>query len=283
MTFEVSENATSMQKHKRELLFYMDDSGSRDPDRKPNLKNHEPNWFALGGVVVDSVSKREIEASFDDFRNRWSLPNDTPLRSYNIRNRTDGFRWLNKLDSGKLEEFFSDLTQLIISSPIIVLACVVDRPGYNARYAPQYGQRRWSLCKTAFNIAVERAAKLALEREARMRVFVERSDPKTEDHMKGYFDHMRSHGLPFDGGTSAKYKPLEQAQLKHALLEFSVRTKSSTLMQLADLVLWPVCRGGYHPDDRAFRQLVENKKLLDALCTESNGLFGNKYFCFPPS
>lgn len=270
-----------MQKHKNELLFYMDDSGSRDPDRKPDLQNKEPDWFALGGLIVNATQKAEIENSMDYFRAKWSQLGETPLRSYNIRNRNGGFGWLSGLTQDIQTEFYDDLTRLIIESPIVVVACVVHRPGYNARYLAQYGQRRWSLCKTAFNIAVERAAKFALHKEARMRVFVERTDPKTESRMKSYFDHMRSNGLPFNESNSAKYNPLTNIQLKSALLEFGVRTKSSKLMQLADLVLWPACRGGYDANDRNYRTLREGHKLLDIHCTEENGLQGIKYSCFP--
>jgi len=51
-------------------------------------------------------------------------------------------------------------------------------------------------------------------------------------------------------------------------------------MQLADLVLWPICRGRYSPEDRAYDLLKSNRKLLDAHCTEDNGLLGIKYSCF---
>lgn len=270
-----------MQKHKNELLFYMDDSGSRDPDRKPDLQNKEPDWFALGGLIVDVTQKAAVEDRIDNFRAKWDQVGEAPLRSYNIRNRNGGFGWLGGLTKEIQNEFYGDLTQLIIESPIVVLACVVHRPGYNARYLAQYRQRRWSLCKTAFNIAVERAAKFALHHEARMRVFVERSDIKTESRMKSYFDDMRSKGLPFNESNSAKYRPLTNVQLKSALLEFGVRTKSSKLMQLADLVLWPACRGGYDTNDRNYKALKDNHKLLDMLCTEENGLQGIKYSCFP--
>ena len=54
-----------------------------------------------------------------------------------------------------------DLTSMLTSIPVIGLACVIDRPGYDARYREQYGRNQWQLCKTACSIAVERAAKQA--------------------------------------------------------------------------------------------------------------------------
>lgn len=270
-----------MQKHKRELLFYMDDSGSRDLDRKPDPHNKEPNWFALGGVIVDADSKASVDARLNELRAKWPQLAETPLRSYNIRNKKDGFRWLATAEPAVQSAFYNDLTQVIVESPIVVAACVIHRPGYNERYLPQYGQRRWSLCKTAFNIAVERAAKYALHQDARMRVYVERSDKEAEARLKGYFNDLRSTGLPFNSATSAKYQPLTEAHLKYALLEFQVKTKSSQLMQLADLLLWPTCQGGYRPDDQNYCTLRKHNKLLDAHCTDENGLLGIKYSCFP--
>jgi hypothetical protein len=46
-------------------------------------------------------------------------------------------------------------------APALGLACVIDRPDYNHRYKEKYADERWSLCKTAFTIAVERASDIA--------------------------------------------------------------------------------------------------------------------------
>lgn len=270
-----------MQRHAREIHFYIDDSGSRDPDRRPKVNGNEPDWFGLGGVLVDASDKSKIEDAIGGLKTKWPQIGATPLRSYDIRNAKGGFRWLAELDAGMRGDFFQDLTRLITEAPLIVTACVVHRPGYNERFLEKYGPRRWKLCRTAFHISVERAAKYALWSNAKLRVFVERSDKPTEAQFKEYFDTMRSDGLPFDGGTSAKYLPLTAADLHRTLFEFRVKTKESQLMQLADLTLWPVCRGGYNSEDRSYAALRDNAKLLDAHCTAENALFGVKYSCFP--
>ncbi|UUZ67377.1 DUF3800 domain-containing protein [Polaromonas sp. P2-4] len=269
---------TELQK---ELHFYVDDSGSRDPDRKPTSSQHEPNWFALGGVLVDPSDKERIDARITGFRSQWPQIENRPFRSYDIRHKTDRFAWLNSLSQAQQACFFDGLTELMLELPITALACVIDRPGYNQRYMNEYGQRRWKLCKTAFNIAVERAAKFAVHHEARLRVFVERSDKPTETQFKQYFNEMRNTGQPFDAIRSAKYKPLSANVLHKTLFEFRIKTKESYVMQLADLMLWPMCKGGYSADDRVYKLLVENGKLLDAHCTVENGLEGIKYSCFP--
>jgi hypothetical protein len=57
---------------------------------------------------------------------------------------------------------FTDISRFLSTIAVSGLACVVDRPGYDARYRDKYGRRLWHLCQTAFSIVVERAAKFAL-------------------------------------------------------------------------------------------------------------------------
>ena len=265
---------------KAECHFYIDDSGSRDPDRNRTARVTDPDWFALGGVLIDQANEGAAKALIDDFRARWPEMRDQPFRSYDIRHKVERFRWLAGASAKRQKEFMEELTSLIMTLPIHVLACVVNRPGYNGRYMSEYGPRRWKLCRTAFNIVVERAAKVAIHRGARLRVYAERSDRITEAHFKEYFDTMRTEGLPFNAANSEKYRPLPPDLLRSTLFEFRIKGKESPLMQFADLVLWPVCRGGYDKTDRAYEALVKAGKLIDAHCTEENGLMGVKYSCF---
>lgn len=259
--------------------FYMDDSGSRDPDRSRAKDAGHVDWFGMGGVIIRESDIPVIEERVGQFRTRWPNP-DAPLHSWEIRHHKKGFLWLRDTSDAKRRRFMSELTDMICSFPIIVHATVVDRPGYNKRYLEAYGPRRWSLCRTAFKIAVERAAKFAASEAARLRVYVERSDKPCEQRLRGYFDSLRVEGTPFSAENSAKYSPMPREQLAHTLLEFGVKTKQSVPMQLADLALWPVCNGKYHPNNLALASLAKSGRLLDARCTSDNGLFGIKYSCF---
>lgn len=258
----------------------MDDSGSRDPDKHPKPESQEPNWFALGGVLIDAADKDACDSAIVKFRESWPSIGESPLHSYEIRNKSLGFRWLNTLPEEELNRFYSEISDLVTSLPIIVAGCVVHRPGYNNKYMQQYGQRRWKLCRTAFSIAVERAAKYAAHHQGRLRVFVERTDKKTEAQFRGYYDHLKESGPPFDEGRSSKYSPLQSDALASTLYEFAVKTKKSDLMQLADLCLWPICTGGYNHANKAYAVLQKAGKLLDHHCTQDNGLLGIKYSCF---
>lgn len=233
----------------------------------------------MGGVIVREEDVPLIEARVQEFRARWPHP-EAPLHSWEIRTRKDGFVWLRTVSETKYLRFMAELTDLMCSLPIVVHATVVDRPGYNKRYMQEYGPRRWSLCRTAFKIAVERAAKFAKSEGARLRVHVEQSDRPNERRLKEYFDTLRAEGLPFKPDTSAKYAPMAAEELRATLLEFRVKTKASIPTQIADLALWPVCKGKYHPDNIALIALTEAGKLLDAKCLPDSGLLGIKYSCF---
>lgn len=259
--------------------FYMDDSGSRDPDRSRGKDIGTVDWFGMGGIIVREPDHQLIDKQVTEFRSRWPNP-AAPLHSWEIRNSKKGFEWLRDTSNAKRGRFLGELTDLMCSLPIIVHATVVDRPGYNRRYVAEYGPRRWSLCRTAFKIAVERAAKFAASEGVRLRVYVERSDKVTEHRLRGYFDNLREEGAPFKADTSAKYRPMRADQLARTLMEFGVKTKSSIPMQIADLALWPVCKGKYQPENVAMISLTRSGRLLDARCTTENGLFGIKYSCF---
>ena len=179
-----------------------------------------------------------------------------------------------------MNAFMTDVTTLITSQPLTAIGAIVDRPGYNARYA-HYGRARWSLCKTTFMVLVERAAKFARRYNCRLRVYVEKSDQKTDRRIKGYYDELRLTGQPFNGPNSAQYQPLSAADFGSTLYEFRTKNKTSPLMQLADLILWPICIGGYDPANRSYRALRDTNVLIDTKIDESEiRTMGVKYSCW---
>lgn len=262
--------------------FYVDDSGSPNPNHESKPQNHSLDWFALGGILIDEDHLSDAEARYQTFRDRWPELGGAPLHSYEIRNRSGAFRWLDDSKS-TWQRFMDDTTSLMLDLNYYGLACVVDRPGYNVRYKGVYGDRRWLMCKTAFTISVERAAKYARHHNARLRVHVERSNKDVERKLRGYYDELRTNGLPFDKESSAKYTPLSADQLKETLFEFQLKPKATRLMQIADLALWPMCQGGYDPGHRSYQVLKKSGKLLDAVCNTTDDLHGIKYSCFESS
>jgi hypothetical protein len=165
--------------------------------------------------------------------------------------------------------------------PVNVLACVVDRPGYNARYAALYGKDRWSICKTAFPIIAERAVKYAVLHDGRVRLFVERSDKTSEGLLRDYYNTLRRDGMPFTNGGDAKYKPLNASVMKSRLYDPKFKHKSSPMVQLADLMLYPICKGAYEPTYRPLQLLRDRGKLIEAVLPQDLlRTAGSKYSCF---
>ncbi|NJK31880.1 MAG: DUF3800 domain-containing protein [Deltaproteobacteria bacterium] len=256
--------------------LYMDDSGTRHPDRHLNLAANRPDWFALGGVLVRDDDEAVCRTMYQEFCERWSI--DYPLHSEEIRNHKKNFRWLGN-DQEKRFEFLTDLQHMLLNMPLLGMACVIDRCGYHRRYDLRYGRQKWSLCRSAFAIAVERASKFAREDGRKLDVYVERSDRKTDERIENYFRELKRSGHPFDPTNASKYTPLDQVSFRDTLYDLKMKSKTSPMMQIADLYLYPMCKGGYDQTYRPYSALVESRKLLDHHVSDPAAL-GIKYYCF---
>ncbi len=110
---------------------------------------------------------------------------------------------------------------------------------------------------------------------------IERGDKKTDGTIQNYYKQLKSKGMPFAADTSERYGPLSQEQFSDTLYEFRTKAKSSKLTQLADLYLWPMAIGGYDPENRTYKSLMNDKKIVDALLqAEAIPHLGCKYSCF---
>lgn len=261
------------------LNFYLDDSGTRCPDRQNTQNTASKDWFSLGGVLIRESDEADARQKYDSFCELWDIT--SPLHSNEIRHKSGRFQWLRRLSEKEHNKFLGSLERLLLGIPVIGLACVIDRPGYNHRYKPLYGRRRWSLCKTAFSIAVERAAKFAAIQGLKLRVLPERCTAKDDRKLKEYYDGLKSGAAPFDQERSRKYFPLTAKDYREILYEFRPKNKTSPLMQVADLYLWPMCMGGYDKTNRPFLALIGNGRLMDCVCGSEEKLYlGIKYSCF---
>jgi hypothetical protein len=258
----------------------MDDSGTRHPDYDPGKRAaHGYDWFALGGILINEAHEHYARALHSLFCKEWKIT--YPIHSVEVRARNERFLWLEKLSGSEREKFYESLYQLMKAVPVVGLACVIDRPGYNHRYREKYGRQRWSLCKSAFNIAVERAAKYARESKCRLRVAPERCNKPEDRMLKSYYDELRVQGPPFAAETSEKYQPLTSAEFRETLYEFRPKAKTSPMAQLADLYLWPICMGGYRSDNRPYKRLIEDGKLIECQIPEGDkAVLATKYYCF---
>lgn len=258
--------------------LYIDDSGTRNPDRNPHGKQFK-DWFALGGILVKEEDEPTVEGLHAKFCSTWNI--DYPLHSYDIREKTARFSWLGKLNGTEFSKFMSDLSELLTSIPVIGHACVIDRSGYQARYREKYGRQTWMLCQTAFGVICERSAKLAINEKRKLRVYPERGDKSVDRRVQNYYAALRLEGMPFAKATSDKYGPLTANQLKDTLYDLKFKSKTSALAQLADLYLYPIARGGYDATYLPYKMLREKKRLIDDLLpTDELESRGIKYSCF---
>ena len=106
--------------------------------------------------------------------------------------------WLRSLEETTQSKFYEAVYQLMRAAPVTGIACVVDRPGYNHRYLAKYEQEPWLLCKTAFSVIVERAAKHARQLGRRLRVAPERCNKPEDRLLKDYYAALKTKGMPFE-------------------------------------------------------------------------------------
>lgn len=262
-----------------EVFLFFDDTGSREPDHvEPEKRRDGMDCFGLGGILINEEDIDALFKAHKDFCSKWGI--DYPLHSSPIRGGRGKFGWLKQPEASF--EFLTELEQFLISLPVIGIAAVIDRPGYVARYKKKYDGKPWLMCKTACTILIERAAKYADSQERHLRVFFEGAGPAEDGDIKNYVRAMKKGGMPFDGERSKNYGGLSAEDLKRIIRsEPRERTKKTPMIQIADLYLYPMAKGGYDPEYRPYEILLKHKKLIDALLTEDERkLLGIKYSCF---
>lgn len=261
---------------KGDFALYLDESGSPKPD-----PNDSARFFAMGGVLIERSNEDTIKTLVADFKSRWHIADEIPLHASEIRSRKKRFAWLGKLSEKDQALFMEDLAKTIISCPMIVHACIVSRDGYLKRYLDKYGENTWEMMKSAFSIAVERAAKYAALKDGSLMVYFESAGKKEDTLLKQYFKELRSQGHPFDTTKASKYSPLSTGELSKLLRGIDSKKKSNPVMQLADLCLYPVIQGKEQPDNKAFLALKDANLLVDCYLEPNQlGDLGIKYYCF---
>src|SRR5437667_6028859 len=95
----------------RILNFYMDDSGTRAPNRKPLLfDSGKYEFFALGGVLVKEEDEGGVRKAHADLCDRWSI--SYPLHSVEIRHSSRAFSWLER-ETDEYQRFMKDISRFL--------------------------------------------------------------------------------------------------------------------------------------------------------------------------
>lgn len=273
-----------MQSDRKTYFLFVDDSGSPCPDKNQTSRSDGLDAFALGGFLICEDHVEQVKELHKNFMisQKLECPDGNfkyHLHSTKIRCKKGHFEWL-KCDE-RAAEFYAGLDRLISSLPIVVHACVVDRPNYRQRYENAY-QDKWQICRSAYQILIERAVKFVRSVGGnKLIVHVEKTGRKEDDKIQGYQDILRTVGMEFSAINSLAYSPIKNELLAEFLNKKIIfQTKDSRLMQIADLVLYPVIKGGYDTNYPPYKLLVDRQLIIDTHVADVNSL-GIKYYCFP--
>lgn len=265
-----------------QYILYLDDTGTRHLDKLAATANQHPQWFSLGGLLIAQQDEEAVKAEYDALFQAWPAMTP-PLHITDMQARRKGFTWLEKLPPQEQARFWTSYCDFLGRLPVAATACVIHRPGYLARgYGSRSGDAKWNLCRTAFNIVVERAAKVVAQRGGRLRVKYEGSDPKADQFIKGYWALLKNgNGLQFDQQNSAKYQPIDPQALAAVLIDLERKDKRSKLMQIADTYVYALARGRYEPNFHLHEALRRHGRVIDDQVDPSDAMIlGVKYSCF---
>lgn len=266
-----------------ELIFYMDETGNRRPDQKPDRGRERRDWFGFGGVLINREDKAEAHEKWQAMVDAWRILH--PFHISDMLSETKKWSWLSRITEERRSDFWRDYRKFLSNAPVIGHACIINRPGYVARgYLEKHGADRWLLCRTAFDIAVERAAKYARSVDCKLSVVCEGA--AGYDHIvRGYFDDLKSNGLGFAEGASDKYGPLTQGEFAETLGSFETKGKASRLLQVADSYIYAIARGKYDQRFHLWRELRDHRRIINFQLGEADLIkaMGVKYSCFDPT
>lgn len=262
------------------ITYYMDETGNRQPDKKPDTSRVGRDWFGLGGFLIRKEDEDTAKALHRVMAEKWDIK--VPFHFTDMQAEKKGFAWLGRLSQRERDDFWRDYKEFLSSVPALGTACIIDRPGYVARgYLEMYGKSKWLLCRSAFDITVERAVKYAVSVGAKLDIVFE-SDVSINATVKGYFANLKANGLAFDAGNSAKYQPLAADVFAATLGTIERKDKSSRLLQIADSYIYAIARQKYDRTFGVFRQLRDAGRIINFALADTDSIraMGIKYYCF---
>lgn len=266
-----------------ELTFYMDETGNRHPDKKSDASRTGRDWFGFGGYLIKREDEPYAKQLREELANRWAVKD--PFHITDMLSEKKRFAWLGRSTQKQRSQFWNEYRDFLSTIPAIGLACIIDRPGYVARgYLEKYGNDRWLLCRSAFDIAVERAVKFAQSHNRKLRIIFE-SDPSLNSTVIDYFDNLKANGLAFDKDNSEKYAPLPQEVFASVLSTIEYKPKSNALLQIADSYIYALARGKYNRKFHIWREIRDRQRVMDfTLGGNADAIrsMGVKYYCFDP-
>jgi hypothetical protein len=270
---DVIENAKSGTSY----ALYVDDIGSGTPGTRDEFA-----YFGLGGVIVNRSEEAAIRRLIRQFKGEWTIDEKTPLHGAEIRTMKDRFHWLSKLPKEDLVRFKTGIMELVMSMPIIVHGCIVDRERYYNRFYKTYERSTWNMRKSAAAILLERSVKFVRSVGGNsLSVYFELCGNAEDNIFKTAYTELRDQGHPFNKANAEKYAPLDATEAAGLLSEKPFgRKKDNELLQVADLCLFPLATSRNGKPNKAFERFMSDKKLVDTLVGDSTTWV--KFYCFEP-
>lgn len=261
------------------LTLWIDESGSRHPDKKPDPSRAGRDWFAIGGIVVKSEDEQIVKSEHVKICKNWNIKD--PFHMTDMLSKNKKFSWLGRITDETHDMFWGDYKRFLSIIPVIGVGCVIDRPGYVKRgYLQKHGANKWLLCRSAFDIVVERSAKMAKMEGRKLRVVFE-GDVGINETIKGYFKNLKDNGLEFDPSTSSKYNPLTKSEFSSILTTIEYKNKQSELLQVADSYVYAIARQAYERNFHIYRRLRDAKRIANfAVPPQHVSEMGIKHYCF---
>ena len=136
---------------------------------------------------------------------------------------------------------------------------------------------------TAFLLAMVAAGLIAEDRRTgAMELYFEGAGKAEDRALIDYMRDLKARGHDFDKDTAAGYDGLSPDDFKRLCLGKPLRrTKATPMIQIADLVLYPMAKAGYVADYPPYVKLKAAGKLIDAhLPADALATRGIKYSCF---
>ena len=221
-------------------LYFDRFPGSRHPDKKAD-KNRRGAGLVRSRWISNPTGRwTSGQITSPSYCGQMAREGSVPYDGYALKQK--GFFLVGALGQTKSKtDFGSDYKGMLARVPVIGIACVIDRPGYVARgYLEKYPDK-WLLCRSAFDILIERSAKFAKMKIENYEVIHE-GDVGTNEVMKSYFRNIKQNGMAFDGTRSSRYKPLPKEEFGSILTTIEYKTKESPLMQIADSYVYAMAR-----------------------------------------
>lgn len=261
----------------RPFTLYLDETGNRHPDKKADASRIGRDWFGFGGVLVRGEDNDKARSLVDDFSSKWRLRG--PAHLTDMRAEKKAFSWLERASGTQRSEFWRDWERVLCEAPVFGVGCIIDRPGYVARGYLNKHPDRWLLCRSAFDITVERCSKIASHEERKLHVVFEQ-DAAINKIVTGYFDNLKSNGMGFNQENSKYYNPLGSDQFSSILGRIQHKPKENQILQIADSYIYSIARAGYDKKFWLYRSLKEAGKISDECFAYVDGNVGIKYYCF---